>query len=83
MNYESLPPLNTETPNAEAERIVARTMYEYAVILAVRENDQYAFQRYVSSLRPYYSGNRLVFSFYTAYISNYWRFVVLQCPNLS
>lgn len=56
MNFESLPPLNNETPNAEAERVVARTMYEYAVILAVRENDQYAFQRYVSSLRPYYSG---------------------------
>ena len=56
MNFESLPPLNIETPNAEAERVVARTMYEYAVILAVRENDQYAFQRYVSSLRPYYSG---------------------------
>lgn len=56
MSFDSLPPLGVETPTALQERIVARSVYENAVQVAVRENDTDGFQRYVSSLRPYYSG---------------------------
>ena len=35
---------------------MARSVYENAVLVAVREGDTDGFQRYVSSLRPYYSG---------------------------
>ena len=45
-----------ETPNAVQERILARTVYEYAALIAVQEDDTDSFQRYVSSLRPYYAG---------------------------
>lgn len=56
MELDSLPPVVLETPNAEEERILARQVYEYAVILAVKDGDKEAFQRYLSTLRPYYTG---------------------------
>lgn len=43
-------------PTALQERVLARTVYECAVQVAVQEGDSDGFQRYVSSLRPYYGG---------------------------
>jgi 26S proteasome regulatory subunit N12 len=56
IGFDALPPLGVESPSAQQERVLARRVYENAVLLAVREGDTDGFQRYVSSLRPYYSG---------------------------
>ncbi len=56
MEFDSLPPMNLNTQNAEAERILAREFFEYAVIYSIQTSDKDSFQRYVSSLRPYYIG---------------------------
>lgn len=52
-----MPPLCVETPNAAAERTLAREVLEYAVLLSVKKGDKDAFQRNLSSLRPYYTGS--------------------------
>lgn len=62
MDLDSLPPVVLETPNAEEERVLARQVYEYAVILAVKDGDKEAFQRYLNTLRPYYNGFGVVVS---------------------
>lgn len=56
MELDSLPPVVMESPNAEAERILARQVYEHAVILAVKDGNKEEFQRFLSTLRPYYNG---------------------------
>lgn len=55
MELDSLPPLYLESPNALAERISAREIYEYAVLLAIQNSDKISFQSYMSILRPYYT----------------------------
>lgn len=57
MELDSLPPLALDTPGAEQERILAREVYEHAVLLAVKCEDKEAFQRYLATLRPYYTGS--------------------------
>lgn len=56
MSLDSLPPIRLETPNATAERIAAREVLEYAVMLSVILQDKDDFQRYMSMLKPYYTG---------------------------
>ncbi|KAL7189136.1 hypothetical protein ACSBR1_038911 [Camellia fascicularis] len=43
--FRSLPPLFEETPNAVHELTLARDIYEHAVVLSVKIEDQDAFER--------------------------------------
>ena len=58
LELDSLPPHGQETVNGIAERSVARDFLEYAVIFSIQSNDKESFQRYLSSLRPYYTSHR-------------------------
>lgn len=58
IDFDSLPPLSVDTPNAPAERKIARDIFEHAVILAINQGDKEAFQRSMTTLRPYYSQQR-------------------------
>ncbi len=55
MEMDSLPPMSVDTPSAEAERAAARDILELGVFLAIKSEDSSAFERGVSSVRPYYS----------------------------
>lgn len=55
VELDSLPPLCVDGPTAHQERELFRDVLEYAVLLAVQQEDKYAFQRSVSSLRPFYT----------------------------
>mmetsp|Transcript_23417 Transcript_23417/g.21298 ORF Transcript_23417/g.21298 Transcript_23417/m.21298 type:complete len:264 (+) Transcript_23417:43-834(+) len=57
LEFESLPPLNIETPNAEIERKLSRDFLEYAVIVSVILEDKEGFERNINSLKPYYIKN--------------------------
>ncbi|EYU23307.1 hypothetical protein ABFS82_01G058100 [Erythranthe guttata] len=56
--YKSLPPLFEKTPNAIHELTLARDIYEHAVILSVKTEDQDAFERDFFQLKPYYTDAR-------------------------
>mmetsp|Transcript_11809 Transcript_11809/g.11450 ORF Transcript_11809/g.11450 Transcript_11809/m.11450 type:complete len:264 (+) Transcript_11809:76-867(+) len=58
LDCDSLPPLGLNSPTAEIEQSIARETLEYAVVLSVKAGDKGSFQRYLSSLRPYYTGAR-------------------------
>ncbi|XVE62230.1 hypothetical protein DITRI_Ditri06bG0101200 [Diplodiscus trichospermus] len=53
--FRSLPPLFENTPNAVNELILAREIYEHAVVLSVKFEDQDAFERDFFQLKPYYT----------------------------
>ncbi|KAM7525900.1 hypothetical protein LguiA_015802 [Lonicera macranthoides] len=53
--FKSLPPLFEETPNAIHELTIARDIFEHAVILSVKTEDQDAFERDFFQLKPYYT----------------------------
>jgi len=53
--FDSLPPLNVPTPDADAERCAARETFELAVVLSAKAKKKDEFQRYMSQLRPFYS----------------------------
>jgi hypothetical protein len=57
LDYESLPPINIESENAGAQRQYARDALEYTVILSVGLGDKVSFEKYINSLKPYYSGS--------------------------
>ncbi|CAH8382560.1 unnamed protein product [Eruca vesicaria subsp. sativa] len=59
--FTSLPPLFENTPNAAHELTLARDIYEHAVVLSVKTEDQDAFERDFFQLKPYYvdARNRL------------------------
>ncbi|KAL4303929.1 hypothetical protein GQ457_10G015040 [Hibiscus cannabinus] len=59
--FRSLPPLFENTPNAVNELLLAREIYEHAVVLSVKIEDQDAFERDFFQLKPYYTdaGSRL------------------------
>ncbi|KAK9122057.1 hypothetical protein Syun_019674 [Stephania yunnanensis] len=59
--FKSLPPLFEESPNAIQELTIARDIYEHAVVLSVKTEDQDAFERDFFQLKPYYTdtGSRL------------------------
>ncbi|KAF7032119.1 hypothetical protein CFC21_043331 [Triticum aestivum] len=52
--FPSLPPLFQQTPNAVEELKLARDIYEHAVLLSVKTEDQDAFERDFCHLKPYY-----------------------------
>lgn len=54
-NFKSLPPLFAESPNAVQELTLARDIYEHAVVLSLRAEDQDAFERDFFQLKPYYT----------------------------
>ncbi|XP_054776704.1 26S proteasome non-ATPase regulatory subunit 8 homolog A [Prosopis cineraria] len=56
--FRSLPPLFEETPNAGHELTIARDIYEHAVVLSVKMEDQDAFERDFFQLKPYYTDAR-------------------------
>lgn len=53
--FPSLPPSFQETPNAVQELTIARDIYEHAVVLSVKIEDQEAFERDFFQLKPYYT----------------------------
>ncbi|KAK6243829.1 hypothetical protein QUC31_010238 [Theobroma cacao] len=53
--FRSLPPLFENTPNAINELLLAREIYEHAVVLSVKIEDQDAFERDFFQLKPYYT----------------------------
>ncbi|XP_021894848.1 26S proteasome non-ATPase regulatory subunit 8 homolog A [Carica papaya] len=53
--FRSLPPLFEDTPNAVQELMIAREIYEHAVVLSVKVEDQDAFERDFFQLKPYYT----------------------------
>ncbi|KAL5747736.1 hypothetical protein ACOSP7_024753 [Xanthoceras sorbifolium] len=56
--FRSLPPLFEETPNSVPELTLARDIYEHAVLLSVKVEDQDAFERDFFQLKPYYTDAR-------------------------
>ena len=54
LEMDSLPPMSVDTPSAGADRTAARDILELGVFLAIKSEDSSAFQRGVSSVRPYY-----------------------------
>lgn len=60
LELDSLPPLFIDSPTAEGERQIARETLEYAVLLSIKMGDKNAFQRHLSSLRPYYTNNSII-----------------------
>eukprot|EP00262_Sarcandra_glabra_P005119 TRINITY_DN16442_c0_g1_i1.p1 TRINITY_DN16442_c0_g1~~TRINITY_DN16442_c0_g1_i1.p1 ORF type:complete len:288 (-),score=50.77 TRINITY_DN16442_c0_g1_i1:139-942(-) len=52
--FDSLPPLFVESPNAVQELTIARDIYEHAVVLSLKTEDQDAFERAFFQLKPYY-----------------------------
>ncbi|KAG7584628.1 CSN8/PSMD8/EIF3K [Arabidopsis thaliana x Arabidopsis arenosa] len=52
--FTSLPPLFENSPNAAKELTIARDIYEHAVVLSVKTEDQDAFERDFFQLKPYY-----------------------------
>ncbi|CAN4127189.1 unnamed protein product [Withania somnifera] len=56
--FTSLPPLFQETSNAIHELTIARDIYEHAVVLSVKMEDQDAFERDFFQLKPYYTDAR-------------------------
>jgi len=55
IDLDSLPPICAETPSAADERALFRQVLEYGVLLSVAVQDRSAFQRNISSLRPFYT----------------------------
>ncbi|PIA61066.1 hypothetical protein AQUCO_00300525v1 [Aquilegia coerulea] len=53
--FRSLPPLFEDSPNAVQELTIARNIYEHAVVLSVKAEDQDAFERDFFQLKPYYT----------------------------
>ncbi|KAJ6825411.1 26S proteasome non-ATPase regulatory subunit 8-like protein A [Iris pallida] len=53
--FPSLPPSFQKTPNAVQELTLARDIYEHAVVLSVKTEDQEAFERDFFQLKPYYT----------------------------
>ncbi|XP_057455827.1 26S proteasome non-ATPase regulatory subunit 8 homolog A-like isoform X2 [Lotus japonicus] len=53
--FRSLPPLFEDTPNAVQELTIARDIYEHAVVLSVKTEDQDDFERNFFQLKPYYT----------------------------
>jgi len=58
--FPSLPPSFQQTPNAVEELKLARDIYEHAVVLSVKLEDQDAFERDFCQLKPYYMDTWLV-----------------------
>ncbi len=55
MDWDSLPPLNLQTTNAEAERNLAIEIYELSVLLSILSKDKQAFLRSISKVRAFYA----------------------------
>jgi 26S proteasome regulatory subunit N12 len=58
LDCDSLPPMALARPNAEVETALAKEILEYAIILSIKAGDKSSFQRYMASLRPYYTAAR-------------------------
>eukprot|EP00252_Welwitschia_mirabilis_P012339 TRINITY_DN2735_c0_g1_i1.p1 TRINITY_DN2735_c0_g1~~TRINITY_DN2735_c0_g1_i1.p1 ORF type:complete len:268 (-),score=55.98 TRINITY_DN2735_c0_g1_i1:242-1045(-) len=58
--FPSLPPLYAESPTAVHELTLARDIFEHAVVLSVKMEDQDAFERDFLQLKPYYTDTRTV-----------------------
>ncbi|ERN14062.1 hypothetical protein AMTRI_Chr01g111400 [Amborella trichopoda] len=56
--FPSLPPLYRESPTAVHELTIARDIFEHAVVLSVKAEDQDAFERDFFQLKPYYTDTR-------------------------
>jgi len=54
LDFDSLPPLSINSSLANEERQLACEIFEYGVLASIHSGDREQFQRYVSSLQPYY-----------------------------
>ena len=66
LELDSLPPLSFPSPNSQEEILLARDIYEHAVILAIRNEDKFSFQSYISILKPYRFGLRFEFLYFSS-----------------
>ena len=57
VQLDSLPPINSDYPNAAVERAIAKEVYEYAVLYAVKCESKTDIQRYMACVFPYYIDN--------------------------
>lgn len=55
IQFKSLPPLFPDGPTAVQELTLARDIFEHAVVLSVKMEDQDAFERDFFQLKPYYT----------------------------
>ena len=71
LDFDSLPPVGANTPNAAAERRLARDIFEHAVLLSIKQGDKDGFQKSISQLRPYYTGYEyaLILCLFSQYFS--------------
>jgi hypothetical protein len=58
IQLDTFPGSGLESTQSSAERALTRDFFEHAVILAVEMGDKDSFQKYISSLRPYYNMDR-------------------------
>eukprot|EP00246_Nothoceros_aenigmaticus_P002166 TRINITY_DN12977_c0_g1_i1.p1 TRINITY_DN12977_c0_g1~~TRINITY_DN12977_c0_g1_i1.p1 ORF type:complete len:274 (-),score=68.33 TRINITY_DN12977_c0_g1_i1:117-938(-) len=56
--FLALPPLYRQTPTAVQELILARDIFEHAVLLSVRTEDQDSFERHFLQLKSFYTDTR-------------------------
>lgn len=56
--FQSLPPLFRQTKMAAQELVLARNIFEHAVVLSIMTEDQEAFERHFLQLKPYYTDTR-------------------------
>ncbi|KAH7279843.1 hypothetical protein KP509_37G039700 [Ceratopteris richardii] len=56
--FQGLPPLFQQTQTAVSELLLARSIFEHAVVLSILTEDQEAFERHFLQLKPYYSDIR-------------------------
>ncbi|CAM6095564.1 unnamed protein product [Calypogeia fissa] len=56
--FPALPPAYKPTPTAVQELILARDIFEHAILLSVRTEDQDAFERHFLQLKSYYTDTR-------------------------
>ncbi|BBN11921.1 26S proteasome regulatory subunit N12 [Marchantia polymorpha subsp. ruderalis] len=56
--FPALPPAYKQTSTAVQELILAREIFEHAIVLSVKTEDQDAFERHFLQLKPYYTDTR-------------------------
>jgi 26S proteasome regulatory subunit N12 len=55
LELDSLPPICKEIAASSKERAFAREVFELAVVLSIHMDDKASFEKYMSTLRPYYT----------------------------
>ncbi|KAL3687161.1 hypothetical protein R1sor_013470 [Riccia sorocarpa] len=56
--FPALPPLYKQTPTAIQELLLAMDIFEHAIVLSVKMEDQDAFERHFLQVKPFYTDTR-------------------------